>query len=90
MSSAAILRGLFGKRRWPGLPMPQDSLESLNSSVIALNERSRIQGREQGDILDSFTSVQDLVNVGVIDASGRTLEQRVADIERRLAAAGIP
>ena len=90
MSSAAILRGLFAKRRWPGLPMPQTSLESLNSSVIALNERSRVQGREQGDVLASFTTVQDMINVGVIDASGKTLEQRVDDIEARLEAAGIP
>jgi hypothetical protein len=70
--------------------MPESSIESLNSAVLALNERARVQAREQGDVLDSFTTVQDMINVGVIDASGRTLEQRVADIERRLEAAGIP
>jgi len=70
--------------------MPETSLESLNSAVLALNERARVQAREQGDVLASFTTVQDMINVGVIDASGRTLEQRVADIERRLEAAGIP
>lgn len=90
MSSAAILKGLFAKRRWPGLPMPESSIESVNSAVLALNERSRVQSREQGDILSSFTTVQDMITVGVIDASGRTLAQRVADIERRLEAAGIP
>lgn len=90
MSSPAIFKGLFGKRRWPGLPMPEASIESLNSAVLALNERARVQAREQGDILASFATVQDLITIGVVDAAGRTLEQRVAEIERRLEAAGIP
>jgi hypothetical protein len=90
MSSAAILRGIFAKRRWPGLPMPESSVPSINSAVLALNERSRVQGREQGDILASFTTVQYMITIGVVDASGKTLEQRVADIEARLEAAGIP
>ena len=70
--------------------MPESSIESVNSAVLALNERARVQAREQGDVLASFTTVQDMINVGVIDASGKTLEQRVAEIERRLEAAGIP
>ena len=90
MFSPPIFRGIFGKRRWPGLPMPEASIQSLNYAVVALNERARIQGREQGDILDSFTTVQDMINIGVVDATGKTLEQRVADIEKRLADAGIP
>jgi len=90
MSSVPILRGIFGKRRWPGIPQPESSVESINSSVLALSERSRVQGREKGDILDSYSTVQDLINIGVVDVSGRTLEQRVADLERRLRMAGIP
>lgn len=82
--------GLFGKRSWSALPAPQNSVDSINSAVIALKERVQVQSRERGSVLASFTTVEDMINVGVIDASGKTLEQRVTDIENRLAAAGIP
>lgn len=82
---------LFGsKRRWPALPSTDTSNESMNSAIIALRERSFVQSREVGDVLSSFTTVQDMVNIGVLSLDGKTLEQRVADIEKRLADAGIP
>lgn len=91
------IAGLFGKRPWSALPAPVNTTESLNNSVIALKERVQVQSREKGNVLASFTTVEDMINVGVIDPSGKTLESRVqaledevASILARMAAFGIP
>ena len=88
--AVASLTSLFEKRSWPALSQPEGDLGSINTAVIAIKERLLVQSRERGNVLSSFVTVQDLINIGVIDLSGKTLEQRVADIEARLDAAGIP
>lgn len=87
---SAAVNFLFGKRSWSALPAPQNDIDSINNTVVALKERIQVQSRERGSVLSSFTTVEDMINVGVIDPSGKTLEQRVTDIENRLAAASIP
>ncbi len=86
----SALSSVFTKRGWPALPQPDRNVVSLDAAVKALRDRVLVQSREAGDVKFSFVMVQDLISVGVLDASGKTLEQRVADIEKRLAAAGIP
>ena len=87
-----------GRRPWPAIPAVElHELQALQQVVGALRLRSQVQSREVGDDADSFTTVQDMVSLGVIDAAGRLLvlrvvelEQQVATLEARLAAAGIP
>ena len=88
--ATAGLTSLFQKRSWPALAEPENSVESLNTAVIGIKERMLVQSRERGGVLSSFVTVQDLINIGLLTASGRLLEQRVSDIEKRLDDAGIP
>ena len=85
-----VISTILGKRSFSAVPQPENTVESINATVVALKERSIVQAREAGSVLDSYTTVRDMVALGVVDASGKTLESRVQDIEDRLAAAGIP
>lgn len=66
----ARTRALSGKRRWPAVPQPTQSPASLQQAVIALKLRSEVQSRETGDILDSYVSVRDLIQLGVLTSQG--------------------
>lgn len=94
-----------GKRPWPAIPAIElHELPALQQVVGALRLRAQVQSREVGNDEDSFTTLQDMVSLGVIDAAGRllvlrvveleqkvtALEQEVTDLEARLDAAGIP
>ncbi len=85
-----LINLLRSKRIWPALPSSVATLESLNTAIIALRERSFVQSRERGDILSSFTTVQDMVDIKVVTLDGKTLAERVTAIEKRLDDAGIP
>lgn len=87
--SGALLR-IFPNRGWSAIPEPEEDLVSMDKTVRAMKERTLVQSREAGDVRESFATVSDLIAIGSIDASGKTLEARVKDIEDRLAAAGIP
>lgn len=87
---AGTLLRIFPNRGWSAIPEPQEDTVSINKTVSAMKERTLVQSREAGDVRESFATVSDLIAIGVLDASGKTLEQRVKDIEDRLAAAGIP
>ncbi|RLC18920.1 MAG: hypothetical protein DRI24_01760 [Deltaproteobacteria bacterium] len=93
-AQVGALSAVFDKRKWPAIPQPLEEIASINSAVVALKERTQVQSREQGDILSSFVSVQDLINLGVITVDGKlaisALEARIVDIEKRLADAAIP
>jgi hypothetical protein len=82
--STALRSLLSVKRSWPAVPLPTESIESLNTSVIALRERSFVQSREAGDLLSSFVTVGDLINLGVVTPDGKTLERRVEVLEALL------
>lgn len=86
----AVLGNIFRKRRWAALSYPEEEITSINRAVISIKERMQVQSREAGSLKDSFVTVSDLIRIGVIDASGKTLASRVADIEKRLEDAGIP
>jgi len=81
---------IFPNRGWSAIPEPEEDVVSLDKTVRAMKERNIVQSREAGDVRESFATIADLIAIGVIDASGKTLEQRVKDIEDRLEAAAIP
>lgn len=73
--------------RWAAIPEPTTGEEALVKTVQALRIRSQIQSREAGDVLDSFITVQDLLELGVIDERGI---KKVEEIEQRINDFGIP
>ena len=78
----ALVGGLLHKTSWPGIPAAVNSnVSALAAVVSALRQRALVQSREVGALGDSFVTVQDLIRLGVIDASGKTLEQRVLALE---------
>ena len=64
-------RTLTSQRQWAAIPEPYQDLASLYQAVAALKSRSLVQSRETKNISDSFVTVQDLVDLGIIDARGK-------------------
>jgi len=94
MSSPVEIRGIdpdvvlgrvFGKRKWPGLPVPTNKEDALQATVLALVERSQTQSREAGNIEDSFVTVSDLLNLRVIDRDGfQWMRRKIEELEERI------
>lgn len=77
----ALVR-LFTKRKWPAIPEPDENIQSLHRTVSALKARSLVQSRETANVRDSFVTVQDLVDLGVLDETGKRLATRVDQLEK--------
>jgi hypothetical protein len=64
---------IAGKRRWPAIPSPSGDIASINATTEALKQRAAIQARETKSFANSFVSIQDLVDIGLISSEGRPL-----------------
>jgi hypothetical protein len=57
-------------------------LEGLQTVVDALRERAEVQARERTEIRQSFTTVQDLISLRLLDAQGLgRMESRLGALE---------
>jgi hypothetical protein len=57
-------------------------LEGLQTVVDALRERAEVQARERTELRHSFTTVQDLISLRLLDAQGLgRMETRLGALE---------
>ena len=89
LSQVFSIGSVLGKRKYPAIPVVHQSVESLERAVEAIKQRSEIQSRETGSIRDSYVSVQDLINVGIIKSDGTTILDEVREIKAILLRNGI-
>ena len=77
---------ISGKRKWTAVPSPREDIPSLQNAVLALKDRSAVQSRETGDVLDSFLTVRDLITFGLVDAEGLDQTPGIANAAANAAA----
>lgn len=85
--SIDALKQVFAVRRWPSIPNAVPEGESLHNALEALRARSYIQSRETSNVMDSFVTVRDLIELGVIDAAGI---KKIEELQQRIDDYGIP
>lgn len=55
-------------QRYRPVPPITEDMPAIREAVDALRERTEVQSRERGNVEQSFVSVQDLIDLGLITA----------------------